>query len=216
MKQQILQWLALIGKAAGVVVGLGTIQGVPEKYGVVIFAVASILKDTTNRICDLLDDGELNNSVPPEVFGARQATQKPFSPAGPPLALLAMLIVALPLALNTGCKSPPEDVAFKTCASLEATVDAGMKAWVNYIVHVRDTDTAFYTSAQFAAQQDAVRKGYQTFRGLMNAAYEARARYAADQQAGLPAWQTAIDVASASAKDLIAVINLYLPEGQKI
>lgn len=65
-----LKILALIGKIAGVVVGLSNYQAVIEQFnggkyaviGLIIFAIASILKDAVNRIGDILDDGEVNGS----------------------------------------------------------------------------------------------------------------------------------------------------------
>ena len=35
---------------------------VDPEFGIVIFAAASILKDTTNRIGDIVDDGKSNQS----------------------------------------------------------------------------------------------------------------------------------------------------------
>jgi len=58
--------LALAGKLSGMVVGLSAyVNVIPEKYapiGVIVFGVASILKDTVNRLGDLLDDGAVNGS----------------------------------------------------------------------------------------------------------------------------------------------------------
>ena len=62
MKANILKYLALAGKVTGVVAGLGAIPFVSPQAGVMIFAVASILKDVVNRVGDLLDDGQTNNS----------------------------------------------------------------------------------------------------------------------------------------------------------
>jgi len=62
MKANLLKYLALAGKVTGVVAGLGAIPFVSPQVGVLIFAVASILKDVTNRVGDLIDDGQINNS----------------------------------------------------------------------------------------------------------------------------------------------------------
>lgn len=57
-----LKYLSFAGKLAGFVSALNVIPFVDPKLGVVIFAAASILKDTVNRIGDLLDDGKPNQS----------------------------------------------------------------------------------------------------------------------------------------------------------
>ena len=45
-----LKYLTYVGKPAGFVAALDTLPIVDPKLGIVIFAVASILKDTVNRI----------------------------------------------------------------------------------------------------------------------------------------------------------------------
>ena len=62
MKEKILKWLSLIGKLVGLASATGTLSFLPEKYALPIFAAASILKDTVNRIGDYLDDGKENQS----------------------------------------------------------------------------------------------------------------------------------------------------------
>jgi hypothetical protein len=57
-----LKYLSLAGKVAGFVTALGSIPFVDPKLGVLIFAAASLLKDSVNRIGDLLDDGKPNQS----------------------------------------------------------------------------------------------------------------------------------------------------------
>jgi hypothetical protein len=57
-----LKYLSLAGKLAGLVSALDAIPFVDPKIGVIIFAAASLLKDTVNRIGDLLDDGKPNKS----------------------------------------------------------------------------------------------------------------------------------------------------------
>jgi|GEM_PF-727888 len=57
-----LKVLSLVGKVAGVVAGLNVVPFVPAKYGLFIFAGASILKDVVNRVGDLVDDGKQNDS----------------------------------------------------------------------------------------------------------------------------------------------------------
>jgi hypothetical protein len=46
--------ISLIGKLAGLVTVLDAIPFVSPATGVIIFAAASILKDTANRVADLL------------------------------------------------------------------------------------------------------------------------------------------------------------------
>ena len=57
-----LKYLSYLGKVAGFVAALNVIPFVDPAVGVVIFAAASIIKDTVNRIGDLLDDGQANAS----------------------------------------------------------------------------------------------------------------------------------------------------------
>lgn len=57
-----LKYLSYVGKLAGFISALNVIPFVDPAIGVVIFAAASILKDTVNRIGDLLDDGKANQS----------------------------------------------------------------------------------------------------------------------------------------------------------
>ena len=57
-----LKYLSLAGKIAGFVSALGTIPFVDPKVGLIVFAASSLLKDVTNRLGDLLDDGQPNQS----------------------------------------------------------------------------------------------------------------------------------------------------------
>ncbi len=57
-----LKYISLVGKLAGFVSALNVIPFVDPQTGVIIFAAASILKDSANRIGDLLDDGQPNQS----------------------------------------------------------------------------------------------------------------------------------------------------------
>ena len=57
-----LKYLSFVGKIAGLVSTINVIPFVDPAIGVVIFAAASLLKDTVNRIGDLLDDGQPNSS----------------------------------------------------------------------------------------------------------------------------------------------------------
>jgi len=50
--------LSYIAKSAGFVATLNAIPGVAPSTGVVIFFIASLLKDTINRIGDFLDNGK--------------------------------------------------------------------------------------------------------------------------------------------------------------
>ena len=59
---KLLKYLSLAGKIAGLVSALNVIPFVEPKIGVIVFAAASLLKDTVNRIGDLLDDGKPNQS----------------------------------------------------------------------------------------------------------------------------------------------------------
>jgi Mn2+/Fe2+ NRAMP family transporter len=55
-------YLTYVGKLAGFVSALNVIPFVDPTVGVIIFAAASLLKDTVNRIGDLVDDGVPNKS----------------------------------------------------------------------------------------------------------------------------------------------------------
>jgi hypothetical protein len=57
-----LKYLTYVGKLAGLVSALNVIPFVDPAVGVLVFATASLLKDTVNRIGDLLDDGKPNSS----------------------------------------------------------------------------------------------------------------------------------------------------------
>ena len=51
-----LKYLTYVGKLAGFVTALNVIPFMDPAVGVIVFAATSILKDTVNRIGDLLDD----------------------------------------------------------------------------------------------------------------------------------------------------------------
>jgi hypothetical protein len=57
-----LKYLSFVGKVAGFVSALNVIPFVDPQVGVIVFAAASLLKDAVNRIGDLLDDGQPNQS----------------------------------------------------------------------------------------------------------------------------------------------------------
>ncbi|NNC39926.1 MAG: hypothetical protein HKN95_04455 [Acidimicrobiia bacterium] len=57
-----LKYLSYVGKLAGFVSALNAIPFIDPAIGVFIFAAASILKDSVNRIGDLIDDGKANQS----------------------------------------------------------------------------------------------------------------------------------------------------------
>ena len=57
-----LKYLSYLGKLAGFVAALNVVPFVDPALGAVIFAAASILKDTVNRVGDLVDDGKMNQS----------------------------------------------------------------------------------------------------------------------------------------------------------
>ena len=57
-----LKYLSYVGKLAGFVYALNVIPFVDPQTGVIIFAAASLLKDSVNRIGDLIDDGKPNQS----------------------------------------------------------------------------------------------------------------------------------------------------------
>ena len=50
--------LSYIAKAAGFIATLNAIPGVAPSSGVIIFFIASLVKDTVDRIGDFLDNGK--------------------------------------------------------------------------------------------------------------------------------------------------------------
>ena len=54
--------ITYVGKLAGFISALNVIPFVDPAVGVLVFAAASLLKDTVNRIGDLVDDGLPNSS----------------------------------------------------------------------------------------------------------------------------------------------------------
>lgn len=61
--ENILKILALVGKVAGVAVAVDpSAFGANAQVGVLIFLVASILKDTVNRVGDYLDNKKMDGS----------------------------------------------------------------------------------------------------------------------------------------------------------
>lgn len=58
--------LTLIGKGLGLVGTLNVIPGLSPEKSVLVFFIASLLKDVVNRVGDFLDDGKQNNSFKPE------------------------------------------------------------------------------------------------------------------------------------------------------
>ena len=57
-----LKYLSDVGKLAGFVSAMNVIPFVDPQTGVLIFAAASLLKESVNRIGDLLDDGQPNKT----------------------------------------------------------------------------------------------------------------------------------------------------------
>lgn len=61
MTSKTLRILSLVGKATGLALTIaGPFQG--STTGLIVFAVASILKDGVNRLGDIFDDGRPNDS----------------------------------------------------------------------------------------------------------------------------------------------------------
>lgn len=64
MTSKTIRILSLVGKATGLALTIvGPFQG--SSTGLIIFAVASILKDAVNRLGDVFDDGKSNGSFTP-------------------------------------------------------------------------------------------------------------------------------------------------------
>ena len=60
--QTALKILSLVGKGLGLVGSFNVIPGLPPEKSVIVFFVASVLKDVVNRVGDHLDDGKENQS----------------------------------------------------------------------------------------------------------------------------------------------------------
>ena len=54
----ILQILSYVAKAAGFIVTLNAVPFVSPSTGIIIFFIASLVKDTVDRIGDFLDNGK--------------------------------------------------------------------------------------------------------------------------------------------------------------
>ena len=63
MNSKTLRILSLVGKVTGLALTVaGPFSGTPT--GMIVFAVASVLKDAVNRFGDISDDGKQNGSFP--------------------------------------------------------------------------------------------------------------------------------------------------------
>jgi hypothetical protein len=61
--QTTLKILSWIGKLAGILVTVD-ITGINPKYGPIVFFLASLVKDTVNRVGDYLDNQKMDGSFP--------------------------------------------------------------------------------------------------------------------------------------------------------
>ena len=57
-----LKYLSFVGKLAGLITMANVLPIGDTQTGLIIFAVASLVKDAANRFGDLLDDGKPNGS----------------------------------------------------------------------------------------------------------------------------------------------------------
>lgn len=83
-KSKVLHIFTGLCKAISVAVGFNQIPFIPQEYAVLIFMLASLLKDALIGIGDFLDDGKINKSFRPIALG---------------------LVLALTLALGSGCSN---------------------------------------------------------------------------------------------------------------
>lgn len=121
----------------------------------------------------------------------------------------ALMAAVIALACWYGCTTPG-DTAYKTIATTEATVDAAMKTWADYVAWQKCYSyPAGMDATTFADRQAQVKKAYTTYRTAMNAAYDARAAYLADKQAGGTQWTSAISAAQAAATTLEQLVNIW-------
>lgn len=184
-----LKILALVGKVAGVVAAMGEIPGVDPKWGLLIFAAASIVKDAVNRIGDVLDDGQSNNSFSALLVAA---------------AVPAVLIAS-------GCASFDRN-AYRVLGTMEATVDKAMIGWADYVVWRQCQSGPLEDLPQ---QEARVKEAYTAYRQAANAAYAARSRYILDRQNGKPEWEAALRAASEAMGALVGIIEPLVAPNQK-
>lgn len=66
MNAKTLKIISYVGKLAGIVAsGAAYADKLPDKWagiGIIVFGISSVLKDSVNRIGDILDDGKENGS----------------------------------------------------------------------------------------------------------------------------------------------------------
>ncbi len=115
--------------------------------------------------------------------------------------IFAMLTLAVTLLF--GCAST-ERAAYKSIGTVAISVDAGMKAWAQYVVDGKST----------AEQEVKVKAGYVKYQAAMRVAEAAIRAYKADPNTRT-FMETAVDVASASASELIELVHLFMPPPTK-
>lgn len=118
----------------------------------------------------------------------------------------ALLAAMLAIATFGGCITAGDN-AYKAIASTEATVDAAMKTWDDYVAW--KACQAGYDESQWRRQQDDVKLAYTTYRTAMNATYDARASYIADKNAGGTKLSSALEAAKAAASTLGNLVRVY-------
>ena len=72
-------------------------------------------------------------------------------------ALLALGLVA-PMALVTGCKATPQQVAYKSADAVVSSVDIAMQGWADYVVAERRRIAALPQADQLGPKSDLLRK----------------------------------------------------------
>lgn len=116
-------------------------------------------------------------------------------------AIYAMLSMAIPAFIAapvlTGC-STPEQTAYRSIGSIAATVDGAMQGWGEWVRAGRATD----------GQQAQVRKAYGEYQAVMRVARVA-AMAAKDYPAGEASYTAAIAAVSASADDLVSLLDSF-------
>ncbi len=147
---------------------------------------------------------QLRKALAPSGGGRDSGDGPSMAPPGSPFTPL--LVVGLMPWLWVGCQTPDE-AAFKTAATLEATVEHAMSAWADYALKQR---AATPPDAALPEQEDNVRAAHHAFRLAMGAVYAGRAAVVEDQTAGLPVWQTQLDAARAASDRLVMLVDLFV------
>lgn len=72
--------------------------------------------------------------------------------------ILSVVLLSAPLTLTTGCKSTPQQIAYKSTASLVHSVDVAMSGWADYVVAERQRIASLSPGDRLGASSDLLRR----------------------------------------------------------